>query len=280
VASDRERLPLFNQLYDWLVQPIEAELAASEIKTLVFALDGSLKSLPMAALYDGENYLIEKYSVALTPSLQILEPQPLSRTPIKVLVGGLSEAKQNFPPLPGVKSEVQQIQAEIPAQVLLNQQFTSDALQEEISAASFPVVHLATHGQFSSDAEDTFILAWDDRVNVKELGEVLQVREERERQPIELLVLSACQTAAGDKRAALGIAGVAVRSGARSTLATLWSVDDQSTAMLMVKFYQELAQANVTKAEALRQAQLALLQQSRFRHPYYWSPFVLLGNWL
>jgi len=280
VASDRERLPLFQQLYDWLVQPIETELAASEIKTLVFALDGSLKSLPMAALYDGENYLIEKYSVALTPSLQILEPQPLSRTPIKVLVGGLSEAKQNFPALPGVKSEVQQIQAEIPAQVLLNQQFTSDALQEEISAAPFPVVHLATHGQFSSDAEDTFILAWDDRVNVKELGEVLQVREEREGKPLELLVLSACQTAAGDKRAALGIAGVAVRSGARSTLAMLWSVDDQSTAMLMVKFYQELAQANVTKAEALRQAQVALLQQSRFRHPYYWSPFVLLGNWL
>jgi len=280
VASDRERLPLFKQLYDWLVQPIETELAASEIKTLVFALDGSLKSLPMAALYDGEKYLIEKYSVALTPSLQILEPQPLSRTPIKVLVGGLSEAKQNFPPLPGVESEVQQIQAEIPAQVLLNQQFTSAALQEEISAAPFPVVHLATHGQFSSDAEDTFILAWDDRVNVKQLAEVLQVREDRKRQPIELLVLSACQTAAGDKRAALGIAGVAVRSGARSTLATLWSVDDQSTAMLMVKFYQELAQANVTKAEALRQAQLALLQQSRFRHPYYWTPFVLLGNWL
>jgi CHAT domain-containing protein len=280
VASDRERLPLFNQLYDWLVRPIETELAASEIKTLVFALDGSLKSLPMAALYDGENYLIEKYSVALTPSLQILEPQPLSRTPIKVLVGGLSEAKQNFPPLPGVESEIQQIQAEIPAQVLLNQQFTSAALQQEISAVPFPVVHLATHGQFSSDAEDTFILAWDDRVKVKQLGEVLQVREERKRQPLELLVLSACQTAAGDKRAALGIAGVAVRSGARSTLATLWSVDDQSTAMLMVKFYQELAQANVTKAEALRQAQLALLQQSRFRHPYYWSPFVLLGNWL
>lgn len=280
VASDRERLPLFNQLYDWLVRPIKTELADSEIKTLVFALDGSLKSLPMAALYDGENYLIEKYSVALTPSLQILEPQPLSRTPIKVLVGGLSEAKQNFPPLPGVKSEVQQIQAQIPAQVLLNQQFTSAALQKEISAASFPVVHLATHGQFSSDAEDTFILAWDDRVNVKQLGEVLQAREERERQPLELLVLSACQTAAGDQRAALGIAGVAVRSGARSTLATLWSVDDQSTAMLMVKFYQELAQANVTKVEALRQAQLALLQQSRFRHPFYWAPFVLLGNWL
>ena len=280
VASDRERLPLFKQLYNWLVQPIETELAASEIKTLVFALDGSLKSIPIAALYDGQQYLIENYSVALTPSLQILKPQPLTRTPIKVLVGGLSEAKQNFPPLPGVESEIQQIQAEIPAQVLLNQQFTSAALQQEISAVSFPVVHLATHGQFSSNAEDTFILAWDDRVSVKQLAEVLQVREERERQPIELLVLSACQTAAGDKRAALGIAGVAVRSGARSTLATLWSVDDQSTAMLMVKFYQELAQANVTKAEALRQAQLALLEQSRFRHPYYWAPFVLLGNWL
>jgi CHAT domain-containing protein/uncharacterized protein HemY len=279
-AFDKERLPLAQQVYDWLIRPAESDLAASEIKTLVFALDGELKNLPMAVLHDGQQYLLEKYSIALTPSLQLLEPRPLTREHIKLLVGGLSEARLGFSPLPGVESEVKQIGSKITAQVLLNQQFTSAALQDQINAAPFSVVHLATHGQFSSNAENTFILAWDKPINVNELSGLLQARAKNERQPIELLVLSACQTAAGDNRAALGLAGVAVRSGARSTLATLWSVDDQSTSSFMVEFYQALAQSNVTKAQALRHAQLALLKQPQFRHPYYWAPFVLLGNWL
>ncbi len=279
-AFDKERLPLAQQVYDWLIRPAESDLAASEIKTLVFALDGELKNLPMAVLHDGQQYLLEKYSIALTPSLQLLEPRPLTREHIKLLVGGLSEARLGFSQLPGVESEVKQIGSKITAQVLLNQQFTSAALQDQINAAPFSVVHLATHGQFSSNAENTFILAWDKPINVNELSGLLQARAKNERQPIELLVLSACQTAAGDNRAALGLAGVAVRSGARSTLATLWSVDDQSTSSLMVEFYQALAQSNVTKAQALRHAQLALLKQPQFRHPYYWAPFVLLGNWL
>jgi CHAT domain-containing protein len=175
---------------------------------------------------------------------------------------------------------VEQIKSKIPTQVLLNQQFTSTALQDQIKAAPFPVVHLATHGQFSSNAEKTFILAWDTPINVKQLGGLLQAREQRDRKPIELLVLSACETAAGDNRAALGLAGVAVRSGARSTLATLWPVDDRSTSDFMVRFYQTLAQSKGTKAEALRDAQLGLLKQPQFRHPFYWAPFILLGNWL
>ena len=279
-SLDQERLPLSQKVYDWLVRPAESELVASGIKTLVFALDGSFKNVPMAALYDGQQYLVEKYSVALTPSLQLLEPRLLAREQIKVLVGGLSEARQGFLALPGVESEVKQIESNIPTQVLLNQQFTSTALQDQIKAVPFPVVHLATHGQFSSNAENTFILAWDERINVKELGGLLQARAQNERKPIELLVLSACQTAAGDNRAALGLAGVAVRSGARSTLATLWSVDDRSTSSFMVEFYQGLAQSQVTKVQALRDAQLALLKQPEFRHPYYWAPFVLVGNWL
>ena len=280
-STDQERLPLFQKGYDLLVRPAESELAASGIKTLVFGLDGELKNLPMAALHDGQQYLVEKYSVALTPSLQLLEPRPLDRGQIKVLVGGLSEARDIFRPLPGVEFEVKQIKAEIPtSSVLLNQEFTSKALQDQINAAPYPVVHLASHGEFSSNAENTFILAWDTRINVKQLGGLLQAREKSDRRPIELLVLSACKTAAGDNRAALGLAGVAVRSGARSTLATLWPVDDQSTSDFMVKFYQELAQSQVTKAQALRHAQLALLKQPRFRHPFYWAPFVLVGNWL
>jgi CHAT domain-containing protein/tetratricopeptide (TPR) repeat protein len=280
IAFDKDRLPLAQQVYDWLIRPAESDLAASDIKTLVFALDGALKNVPMAVLHDGQQYLVEKYSVALTPSLQLLEPRPLAREQIKLLVGGLSEARLGFSPLPGVESEVKQISSKITAQVLLNQQFTSAALQDQINTTSFPVVHLATHGEFSSNAENTFILAWDKRVNVKELSGLLQARAQNQRQPIELLVLSACQTAAGDNRAALGLAGVAVRSGARSTLATLWSVDDQSTSSFMIEFYQALAQPQVTKAKALRQAQLALLKQPEFKHPYFWAPFVLVGNWL
>jgi CHAT domain-containing protein len=141
-------------------------------------------------------------------------------------------------------------------------------------------VHLATHGQFSSTVQDTFILTWDNRITPQQFQELFQVQLRNQAQPIELLVLSACQTATGDKRAALGVAGVAVRSGARSTLATLWAVNDQSTADLMINFYRELAQPNLTKAEALRRAQLALLQQPQYRHPLYWAPFVLVGNWL
>ncbi len=280
-SLEQERLPVFQKVYDWLVRPAESELSANGIKTLVFALDGSLKNLPMAALHDGQQYLVEKYSIALTPSLQLLQPRPLARQQIQLLVGGLSQARQNFLPLPGVEIELKEIKDKIPAaQVLLNQQFTSTTLQNQMKAAPFPVVHLATHGQFSSDAENTFILAWDKRINVKELGGLLQAQERNDRKPIELLVLSACQTAAGDNRAALGLAGVAVRSGARSTLATLWSVDDQSTSSFMVEFYQTLTHSQVTKAEALQHAQLVLLKQPEFKHPYYWAPFVLIGNWL
>jgi CHAT domain-containing protein len=142
------------------------------------------------------------------------------------------------------------------------------------------VVHLATHGQFSSKAEDTFILTWDDRINIKQLNNVLKTRDRTESSIIELLVLSACQTAVGDKRAALGLAGMAVRAGARSTLASLWSVNDAATASFMIQFYQNLADNKVTKAEAVRRAQLSLLQNPEYSHPYFWAPFILVGNWL
>ena len=143
-----------------------------------------------------------------------------------------------------------------------------------------PIVHLATHGQFSSRAEDTFLLTWDDRINVNDLDGLLQDRDFTNDTPIELLILSACQTATGDNQAALGLAGVAVRSGARSTLATLWSIQDDSTAELMTHFYQALKTPKISKSEALRQAQLSLLRNPKYRHPFYWSAFVLVGNWL
>lgn len=279
-AGKPERMAIAQKVYDLLIRPLEPDLAASQIKTLAFVLDGALKNLPMAALHDGQQFLVEKYAIALTPGLQLLDPRPLQRQQLKLLVGGLSEGRQGFVPLPGVEQEIDQIKSEVPAQVLFNQNFTSAQLQQQISSAPFPVVHLATHGQFSSNADETFVLVWDSRLDVKQLGELLQARSQETQNPIELLVLSACQTADGDRRAALGLAGVAVRSGARSTLATLWPVDDESTSSFMVQFYQELAKPNMTKSAALQQAQLKLLHESSFKHPYYWAPFVLVGNWL
>jgi len=277
---EQDRHAIAKQLYDLLVRPAEAEMRASRVTTLVFVLDGSLRNIPMAALYDDQQrqYLIEKYSLALTPGLQLLPSQVMNLHPLKVLLGGLSEQRPGFPSLPGVTSEVQKIKADTTAKVLLNEQFTQAALQQQIQTAAFPVIHLATHGQFSSDPEKTFLLTWDGLVNVNRLDNMLQNRSSQT--PVELLVLSACQTADGDNRAALGLAGVAVRSGARSTIATLWSVDDASTALFMAKFYQVLSRSSVKRADAVRQAQLSLLHQPEFRHPFYWAPFVLVGNWL
>ncbi len=279
-SFEQERLPIAQQVYDLLIRPLEADLQQAQVKTLAFVLDGSLKNLPMAALYDGQQYLLEKYAIALTPGLQLLESRPLDRQQFQVLVGGITEENQGFPALPGVETEVQQIQASVPSNVLLNAALTDNALKKTVTTLPFPVIHLATHGQFSSDAENTFVLLWQQRLTVKQLGELLQTRSTKDQTPIELLILSACQTASGDNRAALGLAGVAVRSGARSTLATLWSVNDQSTSLFMTQLYQKLSSGQFTKAEAVRQAQLALLKQEQFNHPYYWAPFVLLGNWL
>jgi CHAT domain-containing protein len=278
--SNKERLRLSQQLYDWLIRPIEPELRENEIKTLVFVLDGALRNLPMAALHDGQQYLIENYNVALSAGLQLIEPRSLLPQQLKALTAGLTEARDGFPALPAVELEVENIAAQLPAKVFLNQQFTRETLQEQIETTPFPVVHLATHGQFSSKADNTFLLTWNSRIKVKDLDQLLQVRQRQDTNPIELLVLSACQTATGDKRAALGLAGLAVRSGARSTLATLWSVNDESTAQLMVEFYRQLTQSQVSKAQALRQAQLTLLRQPNYQHPFYWAPFVLVGNWL
>lgn len=275
-----ERLPLAKKLYDWLIRPVADELALHQIKTLVFVLDGPLRNVPMAALYDGQQYLVEKYAIAINPSLQLLAERRSSLPPgkVKALLGGLSQATQGFSPLPAVELELAAIAAQIPTETLLNQAFTADALKEEMVKTPFPVIHLATHGQFSSNPEETFILTWDDKIKIKDLQNILRQRRQQT-PPLELLVLSACQTAEGDNRATLGLAGMAVRSGARSTLATLWSVNDQSTAVFMAEFYRQLNQPHTTKAEAERLGQIKLLKDPKYRHPFYWAPFVLVGNW-
>ncbi|WP_321206668.1 CHAT domain-containing protein [Tolypothrix tenuis] len=275
-------LPQLQKMYDLVVRPEAEDLAASQVETLVFVLDGVLRNIPIAALHDGKQYLVEKYSIALTPGLQLLAPRSLKQERLGALVGGLSEARSGFEALPNVEQEVKKIKSELPAEVLINQKFTSSAFQSQIAAVSFPIVHLATHGQFSSQADETFILTWDGKIKVNELSGVLKTVEVSRSNSLELLVLSACETAAGDDRSALGLAGVAVRSGARSTVATLWRVDDEATAKLMSNFYDQLVKAKetgISKAEALRLAQVAILKNPDYQSPYYWGAFVLLGNW-
>ncbi|GBE94542.1 CHAT domain-containing protein [Nostoc cycadae] len=271
-------------VYNWLLKPIESKLSAKKVDTLVFVLDGVLRNIPMASLYDGQKFLIEKYAIALSVSLQLQNPHPLVKQPLKALIAGLSQPPADFPnfaPLPAIKSEVKSISnAGVATTNLLDQQFTSKALEKEVNSFPFNVVHLATHGQFSSRAEETFILAADGPINVKQFDSLLRSRDETQAQAVELLVLSACQTAAGDKRAALGLAGTAIRAGARSTLASLWQIDDESTALFVGDFYQQLKKGNISKAQALRHAQLKILQHPNYRAPSFWSAYVLIGNWL
>jgi CHAT domain-containing protein len=279
-SPNEERLDVSQKLYDWLIRPAESQLGSNGVKTLAFVLDGSLRNIPMAALHDGKQYLLEKYSLALSPGMQLMPARSLKRENLKLMTAALSESRQGFKALPGVKSEVTEISSEVTSKLLLNENFTDTNLQQAIESTPFSVLHLATHGQFSSKADDTFILSWNNKINVKKLSEFLQTRSESQSTTVELMVLSACQTAKGDNRAILGLAGVAVRSGARSTLATLWAVKDESTAKFMVEFYKHLRQPGISKAEALRQTQISFLQNADFSHPFYWSTFVLVGNWL
>lgn len=279
------------QLYQWLITPIEAELQRQKVETIVFVLDGVIRNIPMAALYDGKQFLIEKYSLATTPGLKLTSPQPLQARALSGVAFGLTEARtvelpgsppKSFSELPFVQPELEDLQREIrPSTVQLNTQFTRNQFQQTLQKSQAPIVHLATHGQFSSDRDQTFLLASDGVIGIDQLSIALSASSTNRTDPIELLVLSACETASGDDRAPLGLAGIALKSGARSTIASLWKVNDAATSQLMQRFYKELATRSVSKADALQRAQRSILDNPQFRrHPYYWAPFILVGNWL
>ncbi|MGK7901481.1 MAG: CHAT domain-containing protein [Hormoscilla sp.] len=274
------------QLYNWLISP--ANLDSSEVQTLVFVLDGPLRQIPMAVLHDGEKHLIEKYNLALTLGLKLTAAEPFQQRKIKVLAAGMTKS---FPELgfrndiPAVEDELNRIEETFQpnVEVLAQEEFTQMKLQEQLQRSKFNLVHLATHGKFSSNEEDTFILTGDAelenaRINIDQLQKLLEVKGPS--RAIELLVLSACNTASGDDRAVLGLAGVAVRAGARSTIATLWAANDPATAELMGNQFYPILKTSGSKAQALRDSQLALLNDPQYNHPYYWAPFILVGNWL
>ncbi|MBN2701578.1 MAG: CHAT domain-containing protein [Methylothermaceae bacterium] len=277
--TTRQYLPHAQKLYDWLIRPLERVLRAQKIHTLVFIPDGPLRTVPMAALHDGEQFLIRRYAIATTPGLTLTDPHPLARTQIQLLANGLTEAVQGFPPLPYVKWELESIQSIYGGKILKDQNFLLEKVRQELSAKPFTIVHIASHGQFKSDPRNTFVLTFDDKLTMDRLERFMGLSRFREK-PVEILTLSACETAAGDDRAALGLAGIAVKAGARSALASLWLINDRSSAMLVTEFYRQLKNASISKAEALQKAQLKLLDQYRYRHPGYWSAFLLIGNWL
>jgi CHAT domain-containing protein len=270
-------LPAAQKLYDWMIRPLEPQI--KDIETLIFVPNGFLRNIPLGVLHDGDRYLIERYNLALTTGLQLTNSSN-NRKDIQptLLLAGLSQARQGFAALSFVEQELQTIAAQLPSTVLLNQNFSPANLQSSLADRSPSVVHLATHGQFSSNSDQTFLLTWNDRLNLNQIRQWLQ--QASRNKPLDLLVLSACQTAKGDDRAELGLAGMAVKSGAASTLATLWNVSDQATAQLMTDFYQYWRSPKPqTKAQALRQAQLKQLRSNNHRHPYYWAGVVLIGDW-
>jgi CHAT domain-containing protein len=277
--STYQYLPHARKLYDWVMRPLVADLDAAGVTTLVFVPDGSLRTVPLAALNDGAHFVVERYAVATVPGLKLTDPRPLTAGASTALLSGLTESVQGFAALPAVGAELEQIGKIYPGTVLEDKTFTKAGFEQALGEANYAVVHVASHGQFGGSIDDTFLLTHDSRIAMNDLETYIGRTSTRE-QPVELLTLSACQTAAGNERAALGLAGVAVKAGARSAVAPLWSVNDRASAELVSTFYTNLRGGVESKAAALQAAQLALLGEARYRHPAYWSPFLLIGNWL
>jgi len=227
--------------------------------------------------------------VAVAPGLSLVDPKSIERGKVHLLLNGLTKAVsltndtgkvQNFPALNFDAGELQSIDASNRCDTLVDEGFTLAKLNHKLTDEQYSIIHIASHGQFDKDVKNTFVLTYDSKLTLNDLEALIRPSQYRGR-PVELLVLSACQTAAGDDRAALGLAGVAVKAGARSALATLWFVNDQSTSTLITEVYNQLRQTPpVSKAKALQAAQTKLLSDRRYRHPCYWSPYLIIGNWL
>jgi len=270
------------KLYRWLINPLLGSL--NNINTLIIVPEGVLRTVPFAALHDGKEFLIQKYALANTPSLCLTDLQAQPRTVDKMLVSGLSESVQGFSDLPCAKYEIDTLQKlhnlyGVEYKPLFNNDFTYKNMQQRVNQTRYSIVHIASHGQFKPDLADTFLLTYDDKLSMDKLEKLVKRTNS---QKIDLLTLSACETAVGNDRAALGLAGVALKAGVKSALASLWKVDDAATPAMIIEFYQQLANPKLTKAQALQNAQRMMLTNAKyaqFQHPYYWSAFLLIGNW-
>jgi len=270
-------------LYNWLIKPARPYLERHGIKTLIFVLDEPLRNIPMAALYDGETYLAQTYATALVLGLEVRDSHRLERNQMDVLAVSLTEPPPkvgNFAKLVNANPELDKIKAAgIPVAFIRDQDFTETALEQRLERSTFDIVHLATHGQFGDKPEDTFILAADGKIPLDQFSQLFRRQQSTTTHGIELLLLSACRTATGSNRAVLGIAGAAIQAGTQSAIASLWSLDDLSSVTFTEAFYQHLGQPGVSRAEALRRAQQAMLQDANYQAPLFWAAYVLVGSW-
>jgi CHAT domain-containing protein len=179
--------------------------------------------------------------------------------------------------LPSVEKEVAEIGNLTKTQPLLNQKFTADAFKNDVESANFSTVHIASHGYFGKNIKDSFIMAYDKNLNFQDFEKTINI-DKLKQNPIELLALSACDTAGSNDRMILGFSGLAVKSNALSAVGSLWSINDDAALQLMTNFYTNMSQSK-SRAQALQEAQVSMIKSKKYNHPYYWSPFVLIGNW-
>ena len=294
-------LTMAQQFYRWLIAPMQQELNLRRINNLVFLMDTGLRSLPVAALHDGQQFLVEQYSIGLMPSISLSDTRYENIRDAQLLTLGIYESTQGQPPLPSVQVEVATLVNELWAgRAFLNQAATLSTLKTARQERPYGIIHLATHADFLPGSIDqSFIQLWDEQLRLP------QVRQLGWNEPqVQLLVLSACSTALGDREAELGFGGLAVQSGVKSALASLWAVNDAATAALITRFYKDLQTAPI-KAEALRATQRAMIQgqvfvrdnqiqgvesegiplpenvsirDEKLSHPYYWSSFTMIGS--
>ncbi len=311
--GNRSYLESAQQLYQWIIEPFEAKLQEEQIDSLLFCLGKGLRTLPLAVLHDGEQYLIEKYSITRIPAFNLMKLDESQVQNSQVLAMGASEFTQ-LNPLPAVPIELSTIvQPQEPifsetdensgqwsGKTFLNQAFTINNLKRQLDSGSFGIVHLATHAEFKPGKPgNSYIQFWENQLKLDQMQQF-----NWNNPPIELLVLSACKTAVGDADVELGFAGLAFQSGVKSALASLWYVSDTGTLALMSEFYQQLKTTR-TKAEALRQTQLGMIRgdirlqegelllsrgeiplppeivnsgENNLSHPYYWAAFSLIGS--
>ncbi len=302
----RQYLPPAQQLYRWIVAPIAETLQAQNVDSLGFVMDTGLRTLPISALHDGDRYLVENYSLGLLPSLSLAQIGSASYhqnnfSETRVLAMGASRFRDQ-PDLPAVEAEVSLIAEGLgEGDAFLNEDFVLETLQSQIDKEDYGIIHLATHATFESgNLENSYIQLWDEKLPLEKLNDLRLDQED-----LSMIILSACNTAVGDRSAEYGFAGLAVGAGAQSALASLWPVNDEGTLGFMTQFYDRLAEATVP-TEALQHAQIrlisgdvgirdgeiyglndevladlpALRESGRwdFSHPFYWSAFTMIGN--
>jgi len=291
--------PAAQKLYSWLLAPIEPILENYQIETLMLVPDEKFRAIPYRALWNGNQYLIERYRITQIPSIKLVNLDLTSQSLTRNLIAmGASEFNGRKPNLPAVPVELQQVAEINQGQMRLNQEFTVETVINAWRTAPVRAVHLATHAEFS--ATKNYIEFWDGAVSFQTLRQLLPTSRS------ELVVLSACRTAIGDTYAELGFAGLAVRLGAKRAVASLWYVEDEGTLALMNDFYRRL-QTSATvpiASDALRQAPIYLIRGNiRFQdrrlmgpgytialpptlrqgerslsHPYFWAGFNMIGN--